>query len=200
MFSQNTGLSRNQISVISLLFNLLLKAIKKLSECETWMDRDVPLPDKETKLCTLLELLVKMQLVKELFLNDMWLVQLGQGLRSDHQQKKKTRRKSAGASPVDTFVDYLCSSNIGEILHTAVESCSKFSRSCVYKLAVSRLFSGFRVVLGEPHHCGAIGECMLYCHNMYMSLACICVNEYHEYDDHDQEPELCGLSAESYTH
>ena len=162
-------MSKNQIAVISLLFNLLLRAIEKLSECETWIERDVPLSDKENKLCTLLELLVDVHLVEEVFLNDMWLVQLGQGLRSDHQQRKKVRRKSSGTFPVESSVDYLCSSNIGKMLHAAVESCSRFSRSCVFKLVVSRLFSSFRVTLGEPQHSGAIGECT--CTHTYVVLS-----------------------------
>ena len=146
------------MAVLSLLFNLLLRAITKLSDCETRTDRCVPLPDNENELCTLLEFLVDKRLVEEMFLSDMWLVELGQGLRSDHLQRKKVRRKSSGAFQVETSVDYLCSSNIGEMLHTAVESCSKFSRSCVFKLAVSRLFSGSRVALRGPQHSGAIGE------------------------------------------
>ena len=162
-------------------------------------------PREETTLCTQLEQVVDQQLVEEMFLNSEWLVELEHGLQSD-KQRKKTRKKSTGASKVESSVDYLCSSDIGKVLHGAVTKCPTFTGSGVFQLAISKLFCACRLALRISQGIVAISKCS------YQSCASVCLfllfeplhiilqSVSHEYDDHDQEPEVCGLSAESHTH
>ena len=154
--------------VVSLLFKLLLKAVERVSESEKERDTGLRLPD-EDKLCTLLEQMVDKQLLEGLFLSDGWLAEFVQEPRFD-QRKMRGRRKSRVSSQAELSVDYLCSEKIGELLHLAVECCSKFTLLCVFKLAVARLFSGSRTLLMGSQFNKAVSKCVCAC-----ACACVCV-------------------------
>ena len=126
--------------MVSFLFNLLHKAVKRLSR-----------PESSSDDCSssVLELLISRWFVEKLFLGDEWLASIEQGEHS-WQLKKKKRRKSI---QVETSMDYLCSSEIGKLIHLAVESFSEIKTSTVVEIAVMRLFKGSKILLiGAQQH------------------------------------------------
>ena len=164
---QNTVVDESQAKTVSFLFSLLIQAVKRLSQSEN----DSPVID-EDQLCGLLEQVVDKWLVEKLFLNDQWLVNVG---HEDHsvKQKKTSRRKSRGSSQAQTSIDYLCSSEIVELLRVAVESCSKFQISPVVRLAVMRMFDGSKILLGKAQRDGTLGR-VCTCVYMYIVYECLC--------------------------
>ena len=164
---QNTGVNESQAKAVSFLFSLLIKAVKRLSQTEN----DSPVAD-EDQLCGLLEQVADKWLVEKLFLNNQWLVDAG---HEDHsvEQKKTSRRKSRGSSQVQTSVDYICSSEIVELLRVAVESCSKFQISPAVRLAVMRMFDGSKILLEKAHRDGTLGRVCI-CMSIYIVYECLC--------------------------
>ena len=134
------------------LFSLLIKAVKKLSQPE--QDSQVT---SEDQLCDFLELVVDKWLVEQVFLNDQWLAEAEHDSLSV-EQKKRSRRKSRESSQMLTSIDYLCSNEIIKLLHLAVESCSKFQRSPVVRLAVMKMFGGSKILLEKAQHNGDLGR------------------------------------------
>ena len=154
--------------MVSFLFSLLLKAVRRLSHFETTNRAGLLTADKD-QVCGLLEQVMDKWFVETLFLNDEWLSDIGQDERSV-QQRKKRRRKSRESSQVETSVDFLCSSQMGELLHVAMESCSQFRTSPVVKLALTRLFNGSKMLLVGAQRDGALGRCVCVC-----VVQCMCV-------------------------
>ena len=149
---QNTGVDESQAKTISFIFSLLIKAVKRLSQS----DNNSPVTDDD-QLCGLLEQVMDKWLVDKLFLNDLWLVNVGHEDRSV-EQKKTSRRKSRGPSRIQTSIDYLCSSEVVKLLHVAIESCFKFQMSPVVELAVMRMFNGSKILLEKAQCDGALGR------------------------------------------
>ena len=149
---QTTGVDESQAKAVSFLFSLLIKAVKKLSQPE--QDSQVTSDDQ---LSDFLELVVDKWLIEQVFLNDQWLAEAEHDSLSI-EQKKRSRRKSRESSQMLTSADYLCSSEIVELLHLAVESCSKFQLSPVVRLAVMKMFGGSKMLLEKAQHNGALGR------------------------------------------
>ena len=147
---QTTGVDVRQAKAVSFLFSLLIEAVKKLSQPEK--DSQVA---SEDQLCDFLELVVDKWLVEQVFLNDQWLAEAEHDSLSIEQKKG---RKSGESSQMQTSVDYLCSSEIVELLHLAIESCSKFQLSPVVRLAVMKMFGGSKILLEKTQHNGALGR------------------------------------------
>ena len=153
---QTTGVDDSQAKAVSFLFSLLVKAVKKLSQPE----KD-SLVASEDQLCDSLELVVDKWLVEQVFLDDQWLAEAEHDSLSV-EQKKRSRRKSRESSQMLTSVDYLCSSETVQLLHLAVESCSKFQLSPVVRLAVMKMFGGSKILLEKAQHNGILGRAYIY--------------------------------------
>jgi hypothetical protein len=127
--------------------------VKRLSR---WEEKDSAVTNEDL-LCGLLELVVDKWLIEKLFLSDQWLVGTE---HDDHpvEQKKRSRRKSRETSQVQVSADNLCSSEIVNLLHLAVESCSKFQASPVVTLAVMKMFNGSKIMLEKARHDGTLGK------------------------------------------
>lgn len=110
----------------------------------------------DDQVCGLLEQVVDEWLVEKLFLNDQWLVDVRHEDRSVEQKKRSRRRKSRTSSEGLTSTDYLCSSEIVQLLHVAVESCSKFQLSPVVRLAVMRICDGSKILLEKAQRDGTL--------------------------------------------
>ena len=156
--------------MVSFLFSLLLKAVRRLSHFET-ANRAGLLTTVKDQVCGLLEQVVDKWFIERLFLNDGWLSDIGRD-ECSVQQRKKRRRKSRESSRVETSVDSLCSSQMGELLHVAMESCSQFRTSPVVKLALTRLFNGSKMLLVGAQRDGALGRCVCVC---VCVVQCMCV-------------------------
>ena len=155
--SQNRGLDEREAKVVSFLFNLLVKAVKRLSQFEVYESRLELSAADEDQLCGLLELVVDKWLIERVFLNTGWLAHMMQLGEHSVEQKKKRRRKSS--------IDYKCSSQVVELLHVAIESWSIFRKSSVVRLAVARMLSGSKSLLVGAQHDGTIskGVCVCVC-------------------------------------
>jgi hypothetical protein len=150
---QTTGVDDNQAKAVTFLFSLLIKAVKRLSQPEK---HDSPVTN-EDQLCGIVELVVDKWLVEKLFLNNRWLEEAGHDDHSE-EHKKRSRRKSSKYSRVRTSIDYLCSSEIVDLLHLAVESCSKFQASPVVRLAVVKMLDESKIMLEKAQHDGTLGK------------------------------------------
>ena len=88
--------------------------------------------------------MVDRPLVQNLFLYDGWLEQA-------FISKDKTHR-------IASSVDYICSQSVGDLLRVMIECCSL---SPIFKLAVSRLFSAAKLIVGQPQCDIAVGKSSL---------------------------------------
>ena len=154
------------MSVVSFLFSLLVKTVKKLSSCDDERsDNNFSSFSEEDKLSTLFKQVVDKQLIEELFLSEEWLMEL----KLVHSREKKRVRRKSGETPhVKKTVGYVCNSEIGELLHMAAKCCSVFSASDVFRMAISRLFSCIKAALSSSQCNSAVSK-------LYKLCCCCCV-------------------------
>ena len=147
---------------MSFLFNLLVKAVKRLLQSKNESHPDLSATD-EDQLCNLLEQVVDKWLIEEAFLNTGWLTNMRQLGEQSVKQKKRSKRKSRESLQLETSIEYQCSNQIGELLRVAIESCSRFKMSPVVRLAVARVLGGSKSLLVGAQHDGTLGVCVCVC-------------------------------------